>query len=340
MRFFAQTQVTAPATTFDPVTVSGVSGTTASQTVSGSGDVGQTPAVNVNATGFTGGTKKWEYVIGGADSNFQYSSPAIANDGTIYTGHYQPSFASNRNLIALNPDGTQKWGVNGAGLSNIQLMKDGTIITTGATYSDVIAVNPDSTTLWNYNAGGDILSPIKLDENDNLYFIDNNNQLQSINKLGQNQWSTNIGGSANTLDLSSNTLYYVTNPNANSANVVARNLDSSVKWTYTINDTDSIQEILSTSSGDVYIATSNDQGTGSKLYALNSAGTEKYIYSYSGSGKLDVLNDGTVILGYSKSVGATQTATLQALKSDGSVKWTYNDNSSSGIAISSGHIKV
>ena len=65
----------------------------------------------------------------------------IAPDGTIYT-------SSNTTLYAINPDGTEKWSLHGAGGSRpISLGTDGTIYTGG---SLIKAVNPDGTLRWQF----------------------------------------------------------------------------------------------------------------------------------------------------------------------------------------------
>jgi outer membrane protein assembly factor BamB len=59
-----------------------------------------------NVEGQLNPTKKWEFKTGNAPRIGLYyhaeSSPAIAEDGTIYVGDL-------RGLLALNPDGTQRW---------------------------------------------------------------------------------------------------------------------------------------------------------------------------------------------------------------------------------------
>jgi outer membrane protein assembly factor BamB len=56
---------------------------------------------------FPNGTKRWSFDIG-SDTIISQSSPAISANGTIYVGT-QIDSVSGGDIIAINPDGTEKW---------------------------------------------------------------------------------------------------------------------------------------------------------------------------------------------------------------------------------------
>jgi len=57
---------------------------------------------------YPNGTRKWTFTVGSDTTHITQSSPAISADGTIYVGT-QISSVSGGDIIAINPDGTEKW---------------------------------------------------------------------------------------------------------------------------------------------------------------------------------------------------------------------------------------
>ncbi len=96
------------------------------------------------------GTVKWQVATHGE----VVGPPAVALDGTVYveiddpppTGSCQQVL--NKCLIALNPDGTFRWGLFSGGSSSPAVGSDGTI------YAGGTAINPDGTVKWQFFAGG------------------------------------------------------------------------------------------------------------------------------------------------------------------------------------------
>jgi parallel beta-helix repeat protein len=78
-------------------------------------------------------------------------SPSIGPDGTIYFGWEQT-------LIAIYPDGQEKWQKNiGHSVGTPTISPDGTIYTSA---ESVYAISPDNETLWSFHGGyGNRLSP-------------------------------------------------------------------------------------------------------------------------------------------------------------------------------------
>ncbi|KYK22871.1 hypothetical protein AYK21_03450 [Thermoplasmatales archaeon SG8-52-2] len=74
------------------------------------------------------GTRKWTFNMGN-DRHVDSSSPAISSDGTIYFGT-NIGETSGGEIIALNPDGTERWRKKIAGLwveSSPSIAEDGTV---------------------------------------------------------------------------------------------------------------------------------------------------------------------------------------------------------------------
>jgi len=92
-------------------------------------------------------TEAWSASLGTTVTNF-VSSPVVGSDGTIYAGSYD-----NR-VVALNPNGTQKWVFNTAGavFSTPCLTTDGTIYFSGMD-AKLYAIRDNGTQadlLWTY----------------------------------------------------------------------------------------------------------------------------------------------------------------------------------------------
>jgi outer membrane protein assembly factor BamB len=114
-------------------------------------------AVNPN------GTLRWRYRFpsdpdSGCDIVAGFTTPAIADDGTVYvhTQSAQPCIAGPSRLLAFNPNGTPKWvyPINGGGavfisdnISAPSVGADGTIYL-GSADTGLYAINPDGTTQW------------------------------------------------------------------------------------------------------------------------------------------------------------------------------------------------
>jgi len=86
-------------------------------------------------------TLKWVFQIEGT----YLGSPAIGEDGTIYSG------SGDGKLYAINPDGTLKWKF----LASNQLVKSPAINADGTIYiasydAYLYAINPDGTLKWKF----------------------------------------------------------------------------------------------------------------------------------------------------------------------------------------------
>jgi len=57
---------------------------------------------------YPNGTRKWSFYLGSSQTHIAHSSPAIGADGTIYVGTGIAEM-SGGDIIAVNPDGTERW---------------------------------------------------------------------------------------------------------------------------------------------------------------------------------------------------------------------------------------
>jgi outer membrane protein assembly factor BamB len=130
------------------------------------------------------GTLKWRFKTNG----YVKSHPSIADDGTIYFcsfDHY---------LYALNPDGSLKWKYSGSrgGSSSTALGIDGTIYVAGI--DSLLAINPDGTNKWSCPLGSDIdhSSPV-IDADGIIYTGVSGGEIISVNPDGTERWRKKIG---------------------------------------------------------------------------------------------------------------------------------------------------
>ena len=134
---------------------------------------------------YPNGTEKWKFKVGGLILG---SSPAIAEDGTIYIGSWDDY------LYAINPDGTLKWRFNAGGTiaSSPAIAEDGTIYF-GNFDKGVYAINPDGTEKWFYDTGGDVLSDPAIGDDGTIYVGCWDNYLYALYPNGTLRWRFQTG---------------------------------------------------------------------------------------------------------------------------------------------------
>lgn len=122
---------------------------------------------------------KWVYNtdFGGASSAFTgalRSAPAtIGTDGTVYFVTDQTSGGA---ILALNPDGSEKWKYQTAGEiadGGVVLAVDGTVYANGGRKpsAGLIALNADGTLKWHYKTDADTQTTPVLDNRGYIHFI-------------------------------------------------------------------------------------------------------------------------------------------------------------------------
>jgi peptidoglycan hydrolase-like protein with peptidoglycan-binding domain len=192
--------------------VSGYSFSASSLTISGNESLYLEDGFNDKLYTWDGltGALKWMYNwFGGHDSEYVN----IGDDGSIYLMR-RTGGDSSVTIIAMNPDGTVKWGSNPFSTSirsatrNSAIGSDGTLYFGFSNYTDgpldntgkLYALYPlDGSTLWSYDTG-DIgtVSPVFDSAMDVVYVANSENtqnekKIYAINSDGTLKWSRSIG---------------------------------------------------------------------------------------------------------------------------------------------------
>ena len=267
-------------------------------------NTGLSPYANTNHT------LKWKYLTGGTI----LSSPAIAEDGTIYIGNID------KYLYAINPDGSLKWKKYLWYIRNSSpaIAEDGTIYIGVGDY--LYAINPDSTVKWSYEAGDNVdYSSPTIAEDGTIYVGSIDDYLYAINSDGSLKWKSdwmggNVIGSPSIAD--DGTVYASSEEGMVGGGwLYAFNPDGSTKWRYFVGDTGPYEGGAPSiaDDGTVYVGSIDKY-----LYAINSDGTLKWRYLTGGFVWVSpsIGADGTVYFGsYDKY--------FYALNPDGTLKWRY-----------------
>lgn len=235
---------------------------------------------------YSNGTQKWNYTMGSST----YASPAISADGTIYIG------SSDKNLYAINPDGTLKWkyltepGVNynGISYSTPAIGADGTIYF-GSENGRFYALNPDGTLKWKYkvSTGGYVRSSASIGADGTIYFTADD--LYAMNPDGTLKWKNNAtsGSSWSTPAIGKDGTIYVSR---GTGYLNAFNPDGTLKWSYNTGKTMYYTSVAIGADGIIYFGSYN-------LYAMNSDGTLKWKFDNSNTYCVAIGADGTLYFG-------------------------------------------
>jgi len=217
------------------------------------------------------------------------SHPAIAPDGTIYVAAMGTTGTWTSRLVALRPDGTEKWHVDSScgWMGHPQVAADGTIYVT-LCGKMLTAFTPSGTKKWEFDAGHAI-GGIAVDASGNVYgfHYESGTYLRTVFSLtpaGVGRWVVYL--------ISSNSAYY-----NGTALVVG-------------------------TGGRVYMSASSS-GSPDKLFALNSAtGAKAWEVTVKGTvnaGAMAVGSDGTIYVPLTASASAPPH--LVAVSAAGSILW-------------------
>ncbi len=118
-----------------------------------------------------------------------WSSPAIADDGTIYFG------SRNRKLFALTPQGREKWEFKTGGWvdSSPAVAVNGTVYF-GSWDKRFYAVRPDGSQAWVFPTGGPIVSSAAVGSDGRIYFGSHDATLYALTPDGNKAWTHTTGG--------------------------------------------------------------------------------------------------------------------------------------------------
>ncbi|AGB01803.1 PKD domain-containing protein [Methanoregula formicica] len=255
-------------------------------------------------------TVKWIYP---APGNFTYSSPVIGPDGTIYIPNY-----GDKNLYAINPDGSVKWTYYSGGnlYYSPAIGSDGTIYFGDYTNYNLTALNPDGTRKWNFTTGGSVQASPAIGPDGTIYVPGySSNKLYALNPDGTEKWNFTTGGGMRGGSPAigpDGTIYIGTYADKK---LWAVNPDGTEKWTFTTGGSVYNQPAIG-ADGTIYVTSYTDK----KLWAVNPDGTEKWNFTtgYSIAAGPAVGSDGTIYIGSRYANGK-----FFALNSDGTQKWNF-----------------
>ena len=129
------------------------------------------------------GQKLWQYRL----STTNYSSPAIAPDGTIFV-------TDKENVYAINPTGKLKWKypagkqVNSEPVAGI----DGSVYS--VTSNTLLALKPNGELDWEFLLPAEATTRPSLADETTLLIACNNNHIYAINSNGTERWSLDVQG--------------------------------------------------------------------------------------------------------------------------------------------------
>jgi outer membrane protein assembly factor BamB len=232
-------------------------------------------------------------------------------------------------LLALNPDGSEKWRLFvGADVDSTPVVdSDGTIYfgTDGPTNS-LFAVNPNGTVKWQFVTGDDVDGVPSLSPDASVvYVVSNDDNLYAVNTAtGAMIWSFPIGAdgaesgelnSSSAVDPNTGIIYV----GSDDHNVYAVNPNGTEKWRFTTgadiesSPTVAIDPIDGRST--VYIGSDDDN-----VYALDAeTGAKKWEFATGGPNVVSspvVDLDGTIYVG-------SEDGNVYAINPDGTEKWNF-----------------
>jgi outer membrane protein assembly factor BamB len=275
------------------------------------------------------GTEKWKFQIGEPiwDSNYggQFKStmatPAIAKDGTIY------AFASSHNLIAVNPDGTEKWRYpikwSADFWSSPAIGNDGTIYIGSAREDDnagLHAINPDGTLKWIHKENTGVTTPPTIGSDGTIYIgagiisIDKSKEdagkIIAINHNGEQKWQFDVKLWVEGPSTVYNNAVYI---NTKEGDIYSLTLDGKENWRFSTGDGTSAGVAVGPD-GNLYVGSWDTY-----FYSLTSDGKLRWKYktpdAFEGvSSSAAIGSEGTIYVG-------SNSGMFYAFNPDGTVKW-------------------
>lgn len=237
-------------------------------------------------------------------NNSNYTTPAIATDGTIYFGSYD------NHLYALNGDGTQKWAyeIRTNTSSSPAVSDDGTIYI-GDDYGWLYAISSGGNLVWEVKLGNELKASPSIGRDGNIYAGTLSSGLKAVSQIGLEVWTAPTGTilSSSAAVGPDSTIYVGSLDGA----LYAIRSSGSQKWKYQTGNQIYSSPAIDTD-GTIYFGS-----TDHNLYALNTDGTLKWSYDTGVPihSSPAIGTDGTIYIGSGSS--------LVALYSNGILRWQY-----------------
>ena len=312
--------------------------------------------------------EKWKFWMDG----MTISSPAIDENGTIYTGSSSDQFlfalysngtekwrfnagayvlsspaisadgtiyvgANNGKLFAINSNGTQKWIYHvGSGwvFSSPVIDGDGIIYAASTGGSNIVAIYPNGTTKWEYITDDWIYCSPSVDHEGNIYIGSNDGYLYALYPNGTLKWKYETNGEiGSTPSIDESGIIYFGSADGY---LYALYPNGTMKWRHQVGlGTESNPSIAP--DGTIYVG-------GGYLYAVNPNGTRRWTFDF-GSNRHShqsspaISADGIIYIAIEN--GERDGSEIVAVNPDGNVRWrSYlsNSDSDSSPAISSNGI--
>jgi outer membrane protein assembly factor BamB len=241
-----------------------------------------------------------------ADGNFRHSTPAIAEDGTIYIG------GADGLLYAVNPDGSRKWTFTAAApiKTSPNFGPDGTIYF-GADDGLLYAVNPDSTLSWTFPTGDMIRSSPAVAPDSTIVFGSLDQNLYALRPDGSLRWSATTGDIIKFCSPAvdeTNTVYF----GSYDGFLYAVRTNEEFVWAYPTGHVLRSSPALGPD-GTVYI------GAGEDLLAIGPGGSLEWSYGTNGD-----IYASPVFFGDDEVIGIGSTdGVFHCVNADGSDDWTF-----------------
>lgn len=264
---------------------------------------------NTNSTiaiGPATGALKWVYQVKDAI----YSSPILADDGTVYFG------CTDGNLYSLDKTGALKWQYSTGskiGYSTPAVSVSGDVYI-GSTDGNLYSIRDDGTLEWKFNTGGDLWanSPA-VDSLDNVYIASRSNNIYMLNNKGEQIMiytglSDDVDGKVGVT--SDGKVVF------GSVNKTIGQLSKtfSLDWSKPLADVNFMSAPSLTSNGRFIIGTNSGN-----VQCFSDAGIE--LWNFAGNGKIS----GTIAQGNPSGMTyiGDYAGNLNAIKSNGMIAWMY-----------------
>jgi predicted CxxxxCH...CXXCH cytochrome family protein len=320
--------------------------------IASSPTIGHNGTIYVGAGGYYGGGKdsslyainpdgtlKWQFKTGntGPPRNYAgiFSSPAVANDGTIYVGSHDGHCYAIDDSVTYGKLRWRAYLENWPGYSSPVIGPDGRIYVGGLSFY-VYSFNPDGSVAWSYMTDWCVFSSPAIGPNGLIYVGSKDHHLYCFDPAtvdGAPEWSYAAGQfyDGHLIDCSpaigpDGTVYFGTDPFGAAGQLpvpvdtsfFALNPDGSLKWRMALGGTVGIESSPAIGpDGTIYVGSYD-----SCLYAIEDAGTEGVIrWAFKSGGLVDasptVDGEGTIYIGSNDSI-------MYALDpEDGSVRWSF-----------------
>jgi outer membrane protein assembly factor BamB len=259
---------------------------------------------------YPNGIEKWKFKTNGS----LFSTPAIADDGTVYIGSWDARF------YAINPDSTEKWRFgSGAPISSSPVIDiDGTIYfgTLGnfGVNSRFYAVNPNGTEKWHYTINDRIYSDPCIGSDGTIYFGSDDTYFYAMYSNGTLRWRYKTGDciKAPPSVASDGTVYI----GSYDGYLYAFYPSGILKWKCNIGYGTALNPSIA-SDGTIYVGSD-------RIYAIYPNGTIRWVfnmgedrYNYASSPAISA--DGTIYVG--TNIGDVAGGEIIAINPNGTEKW-------------------